>query len=169
MALGLLGQTGRAKARDDHAEEAIGDRQIEQVIAGGRVIGGKVIAQTAIQPRVVEVALEVAHAGGEPAPGGLVDVIGRKLAAALGDELVHRLGEARAPIGGGLGRQIDADEAEAVRKLFAEGQGVEGRDDEALGQVASSAEDHHRAGRRCRRGVGLGRRLCARGIGDVHS
>jgi hypothetical protein len=49
------------------------------------------------------------------------------------------------------GSEIDADQAKFVGKLVRAGEVIERRHDQALGQVAGGAENHHRArrGRGC--------------------
>ena len=68
--------------------------------------------------------------------------------AALGDELVHRLGQALAPLLRGLWARDRRRRAGIVGQLLGLRQVVERRHDQALGQVAGGAEDHHGAGRR---------------------
>src|SRR5919106_727221 len=112
------------------------------------------LTQPAVSARIVEVALQIAHAVGKPAPGGLVDVVGLEFAT-VGDESFHRIGEVPAPFLRSLGGQVDADELESVGQPLCIDQIVERRHDQALGQVAGGAEDHHDAGRRYYGTVGL--------------
>jgi hypothetical protein len=76
-------------------------------------------------------------------------MVGLELAI-TGDESFHCIGEVRAPFLRGLGGPIDADELEGVGQPPGIDQIVERRHDQALGQVAGGAEDHHGAWRRCR-------------------
>ena len=53
--------------------------------------------EPAIGLRIVEVTLQIAHALGEPLPGGLVEFVEMELAI-VGDEFLHCVGEVRAPL-----------------------------------------------------------------------
>ena len=52
---------------------------------------------------------------------------------------------------GGLGGQVDTDDLEILRQALGIDEVIECGDDEALGQIPGSAEDHHGTGRRHRR------------------
>src|SRR4029077_2675472 len=94
-------------------------------------------------------ALHVAHAVAEPSPRGLIQLADLELAAAS-DEALHGFGEAFSPVVRGLAGQVYADEPKAIGQLPAIDQVVERWHDQAFGQVAGGAEDHHGAGRRHR-------------------
>ena len=82
-------------------------------------------------------------------------LVGLELAATAGDEFVHHVGEALAPVLDGPVAVVDADQPEAVGQPLGGDQIVERRHDQALGQIAGGAEDHHGAGRRDGHGLGL--------------
>ena len=150
-------QPRRPQARDDHAEEAIRDREIEKVVAcrAGRLVQPRqMLADPAEGRGIGQVTLHIAHAVGQPAPGGLVDMVGLELAI-LGDEFVHRIGQALAPLLRGAGRHVDADELELPGQPLGIHQIVERRHDQTLRQITGSAEDHHGAGRRRNSALGL--------------
>ena len=105
------------------------------------------LAQSAIGAGIVQIALKIAHAVGQKAPGVLVQAVGVGRAA-LGDEGIHHFGQALTPLLRGRVREIEADELEAVGKPLGTREVIERRRDQSLGQVAGGAEDHHRAGRR---------------------
>ena len=76
-------QACSAEPGDRHAEKAIGDGEIEEIVArraGCLVELRQMLAEPAIGLRIVEVALQIAHAVGEPSPRGLVDMVGLELA-----------------------------------------------------------------------------------------
>ncbi len=134
-------------------EEAVRDGEVEEPVAGsgGRLVQFRqMLAQPVVRPGVVQVALQIAHAVGEPPPSGLVDMVGLELAAALTDEVAHRIAQALAPIHRGLGGQVDADEPESIGEPLDPDEVVERRHHQTLGQIAGGAEDHHGAWRRGR-------------------
>ena len=119
LAVSFGREAGGAKRGDRGREETVGDGEIEEVIAGGAgrlVQFGQMLAQARVGPGIVEVALQIAHALGQPAPDGLVDLVDVKLAV-MRDEFLHRSREAVAPLLGGLGGEIDADELKSVGKF----------------------------------------------------
>ena len=75
------------------------------------------LTQPAIGRRIVEIALHIAHAVGEPSPRELVDLVEAKLAVTP-DEFLHRIGQAVAPFLGSHAGKIDADELEATGELL---------------------------------------------------
>ena len=103
--------------------------------------------------------MQIGHAVGQPSPGGLVDTGRPGTRRHAGDEFVHHVGEALAPFLRGPVAVVDADQPESVGQPLGGHQIVERRRDQALGQVAAGAEDHHGAGRRDGRGLGLRRGL----------
>ena len=148
----FIDQASGSEAGYRDTEETIGDREVKKVIAGGArllVEPGKMIAEPPIRLRIVQIALQIRHAIGEPAPCRSIELDDMKLAAASGDELIHRLAQAPAPLRRGFGRQINADELKPLRQTFGADQVVERRHHQPLGQVAGGAEDHHGTGRRC--------------------
>ena len=162
LAVLFRGQARGSEIRDHDAEETVGDCEIEEIVASGTrrlVLLRQMLGQSAVGRGIVEVSLKIAHAAGQPAPGGLVDVVGSELVVALRDELVHHLGQALAPFLRGLGGQIDADEQEPLGQPLFIDQVIERGNDQALGQVAGGAEDDHRAGRRHRRAIIILRRV----------
>ena len=75
----LVGEARGAETGDGDTEESIGDREIEQIIAGGArclVQPGEMVAQPPIGPRIVQIALEVGHPVGQPAPRSPVAPVG---------------------------------------------------------------------------------------------
>ena len=114
-------QVGGAERRDRRAEEAVGNGEVEQAVAGragGLVQFRQMLAKLAIRFRIVEIARHVAHPLGEPLPRGLVEIVEMKLAI-VGDESLHGLGEVGAPLLGAHDGEIDADQAEICRKAAA--------------------------------------------------
>src|SRR5262249_22969733 len=104
---------------DRRAEEAVGDREIEQAVAPGTgclVQSRQMLAQPAISLRVVEITGQIARPLDEPLPRGLYKLVEMELAV-LGDVSSHRLGEVRAPLLGAHLGQVDADEAKFFRQL----------------------------------------------------
>ena len=105
------------KPRDYRAEEAVRDGEIEKVAAcgaGGFIELGQMLAQPVVHPGIVEITLQIAHALGQPSPGILIkpaDLV----PAVLSDKLLHRIGEALAPLLCRLGGEIDTDEPKFVR------------------------------------------------------
>ena len=155
-------QPGATEPGNRHGEETVGDGEVEEPVARrarGLVELRQMRAETAVGGGIVEVALQIAHAVGEPTPSGLVDMIHLELAAAPGDEFAHHVGEALAPFRGGLGGEVDADQLERLGQPLGRHQIVERRHDQPLGQVAGGAEDHHGARRRYRGLLGMGRAL----------
>ena len=78
LAVVLRHQARGSKRGDRRAEEAVGDGEIEQAVArrAGRLVQSRqMLAEPAIGLRIVEVALQIAHAVGEPLPGGLVECV----------------------------------------------------------------------------------------------
>ena len=147
-------QARGAEPGDRHAEEAIGDGEIEEAVArrAGRLVQlRQMLAEPAIGLGIVEVALQIASCG-RSASATRSGRYGRPgTRRSLGDEFVHRVGEAlRAIPRVLLAAQVDADEPEAVGQPLGVDQIVERRHDQTLGQVAGGAEDHHGAGRRHR-------------------
>src|SRR6185312_12354737 len=147
----LLEQARRAQAGNHSTEQAIGDRQIKEIIpsrARFLVQLGQNCAKLPEHLRTLDVASEIGHPLGDPAPGRRVETIRLELAAALTYELVHHRGQALFPIGGRQRCRRDPDELELGREATRALQVVEGRGQQALGQVAGGAEDHHGARRR---------------------
>src|SRR5882724_11052843 len=69
------GQLRSPKARDHDAEEAVCDREIEEIVARGArrlVQPRQMLAQSVVGPGIVQIALKIAHAVGQPAPCGLL-------------------------------------------------------------------------------------------------
>ncbi len=114
----LRHQSGSAECRDHGAEQAIGDGEIEEMVAARAlrlVEAGKMIAQAGEGLRLREVALHVSHAVGQPSPGILIDVIGLELAAPAGDECVHHVEQAFLPLRRGPVAAIDANQLKTLR------------------------------------------------------
>ena len=154
----FLDHVRRPEGGHDDAEEAIGDGEIEEMVArrAGRLVEPrKMLLETAVGLRVLEVALQVGHAVGQPSPGRLVDAVGLELAVTAGDEFVHHVGEGLAPVVHGPVAVVDADQPEAIGQPLGGHEIVERRRDQALGQIASGAEDHHGAGWRDGHRLGL--------------
>ena len=103
--------------------------------------------------RLGEVSTHVVHALDEPRADILLDRV-------AGRGVPHPLGEHLAPLLGGPVVVIDADDSELVGKFFGANQVAEGRHDEAPGQVAAGAKNHHGGRRELSAGTVL---CCGRG------
>ena len=102
--------------RDCHAEEAVRDGEIEKVVArraGSLVELRQMLADPVVGSGIVEIALQIAHALGQPSPDGLIEMVDFELAV-LPNELLHRVEEALAPILDRLGGEVDTDEPKSV-------------------------------------------------------
>src|SRR5206468_782167 len=96
---------------------------------------------------VVEVALHIAHALADPRPRRGIERFAAMRRAPVLDHLrKHALDFAAPFVRGALSRRY-ADEAEAGREPLRARKLIQGGNEKALGEVAGSAEDHHRAGR----------------------
>src|SRR5438132_14425936 len=72
----------------DDTEKAVRDGEIEETVAGraGRLVQSReMFLETAVGLRVGEVALQVAHAIGQPPPRSLIDAVSLELAVMAGD------------------------------------------------------------------------------------
>src|SRR5437867_4726206 len=114
--ISLRHEARRREAMDYGTEEAIGDGEVEKIVAscaGGAVQLRQVLTQATVRPRVGEVALQICHAVGQPLPGGLVDMVHLELAVTTG-EFLHRIGEPIAPLLDRPRIVVDSDESEPV-------------------------------------------------------
>jgi hypothetical protein len=139
LAMLFCHQRGSTEPGDRHAEEAVGDGEVEETVARSArclVQLREMLAQPAVAPGIVQVALQIAHAVGEPSPCGLVDMVGLELTATLSDEFVHHVRQALSPVLRGRVGQVYADQPEFLGQLLGVDQVVERRHDQALGQVA---------------------------------
>ena len=140
---------GAAKLFDHRAEELLGHRQIEQHIARILLPHLRIhqqLPELAVGLGLGEVAAHVVHAVNEPRPSLFVDRRDLLLVPAAARERLHHLGQALAPLLGGLFVVIDADDGEVVRKLSGSHEIVEGRHHETLGQIAAGAENRQGRG-----------------------
>ena len=111
-------------------------------------------AQPFVSSGIVEIALHIAHARGQPRPNILIEPAEFELAI-LADELLDLVGQSLAPCLDGLIGEVDADDPETVGQPAGGDQIVERRNDQALGQIARRAEYHHGAGRSHRSALGV--------------
>src|SRR5262245_3763430 len=152
-----------SKRVDRRAEEALGDREIEQAVAcrARRFVQSReMLAQPAIGLWIVEIAGQVAHPLAEPLPRRLCKLVEMELAA-MGDVSFHCISEVRAPLLRAHLAQVDADETKFFGQLVIVCQVVAGGHAEALRQVAGCPENHHDAGRRHGRARALLRGFCS--------
>jgi hypothetical protein len=150
-ALALFGKPCGAEAGNRRAEQTIGYRKVEEIIARGPgclVQFGQTFAEAPIGLRILQIAREVRHPIGEPAPRILVNVIDAKLGPAPRDRLVHHLGQALGPICGRSRRRANSNKPELSGQTLGAHQVIECRHQQAFGQVAAGTEDHHGARRR---------------------
>ena len=145
----LVQQAGMAQLLDGGAEEAVADRQVEQHVAVGLAVLGdvvQVVAQLLEAAGIVQVALHIGHGAGQALPGGLVDRIDAAFAGGVADEALQHVVQAVGPGGGVLLHHVHADDGEVLGQQAGVRQVVQRRHQQALGQVAAGAEDHHGAG-----------------------
>ena len=150
LPVAFLGEAGRREPGDGRAEEAVRDGEIEQMVArgAGRLVEpGQMRAQPLVSRGIVEIALHIAHALGQPRPRILIEAAEFELAI-LADKFPDLIGERLAPRFDGLIGEVDTDDPESVRQPAGGHQIVERRHDQAFGQVAGGTEDHHGAWRR---------------------
>src|SRR5262245_57343555 len=79
-------QTCSPEARDNHAEEAVGYGEVEEVVTSrpSRLVQPRqMLAEPAIGFGIIQITLQIRHALGQPAPGGCFDTFILEFAAAL--------------------------------------------------------------------------------------
>ena len=153
LVLALIGELRLAELFDRGAKEPIGDREVEDGVAL-RAMGLFCVTQCAanllVELGLGQIALDVGHFLREPLPRRLVDPIDVELRARIPDEGFQHVVKMVAPAFRGPFGQIHADQRKFLRQHLGAREVVESRDQQALGQVATGAEDHH--------GAGIGRR-----------
>jgi len=130
----LVGQPGTAQLFHDHGKYLRWRCQIKQAVAAGvvlRVDLGQELFEFGISLRVIEFALKIEHAFAEPFPVGIYRRFRANLAA---EGLIVAVASG------------DANDGELLRQQSGFAKVVERRNQQALGKIASSAEDHEDAG-----------------------
>ena len=134
-------EAGVSEPLHDGGEHLRGRCQIEQVIAAGvmRLVGlGEKLRQILVGRRVVELALEMVEALGEP-----IQVVVHHLAVAGLAQADAEIAAERLVIDCAPG---DADHGEFFRQQLRPAEIVKRRDEQALGEIAGRPEDHEDAG-----------------------
>ena len=149
LVLVLIGQLRLAELLDHGAKEPVGDGEVEDGIAL-RAMGLLCLAQRAadllVQLGLGQVALDVGHFLREPLPRRLVDLVDVELRGGVADEAFQHVVKMVAPALRRSLRQVHADQRKFLRQHLGAREVVERRHQQALGQVAAGAEDHHGAG-----------------------
>ena len=149
LVLVLIGELRLAELVHHGAEESIGDREIEDDVALGAMGLFGIVKSTAkrfVQLGLGQIALDIGHFLRKPLPRRLVDVIDIEFGHGIADKAFQHVVKMIAPAFRRSRRPRHADQRKFLRQHLGAREIVECRNQQALGQVATGAEDHHGAG-----------------------
>ena len=142
-AVRFLQQTRSPEVFGDGAEEAGRNCEIEDHVPA------QAFGELCVVAGILEVEDGVFEPPRDPAPGRLIDLIRMKLGAGAFGEALQRIVEFGAPAVGRAIVVIEADDLQLIVEQLAAGEVVDGRHQEAFGEIADRTENGDRTRRRC--------------------